>query len=390
MICGEWRYGVSYNHLNLTFSFCLFFFFLFHVTSSSTKQTSNKQYLRQECPDIFTNDEWVSSSPDWPSNTGVLEGCEGSGGMSQCVQDNVGAIAYIDAGHGQKDGLPEARLPRDDIADIDSYWTSAEAQMLGGIAQAEDGILPSDPTSDFGAVSLIGRPNAWPMVLLTYIYVRQDLSHMPEPDERGLLVAFLKAIYDEHFVAVCRDEYNFILPSENMRTFGLNAVARLENQPGVNVTEWTFEKNTTAIDGQGDFVISVKRKSVKDLERDRLTDAITTIDGSLEELETTATESSQDIEVMKEDIATMKEQIADLLNKVNTLEELLLQEGGIDVAALAAGSGNEFGDSEETQLRSALVLSILSFVGMFVLGLLVVFRNSSKGSGGGSVPTSMA
>ena len=52
-------------------------------------------------------------------------------------------------------------------------------------------------------------PNTWPIVALSYIYVRKDLSHITNPVSQGLLQAFLTALYTEEYISVCEEEFGF-------------------------------------------------------------------------------------------------------------------------------------------------------------------------------------
>ena len=71
------------------------------------------------------------STITWPA--GTFEG-QGSGGMASFIQSNVGAIGYIDAGHGHNAGLGEIALQNRDGA----YLTTRQADIgaAGTIALA--------------------------------------------------------------------------------------------------------------------------------------------------------------------------------------------------------------------------------------------------------------
>jgi hypothetical protein len=305
------------------------------------------QYMRQTCPEVFPAD-LVGPLPSWPTDQqkNLLPDCDSSSAMAACIDSVAGAVGYI--------GLDEARLPKDDATD---FWTSQEAAASGGIRQAQIDILPEAASADFGAVTLVNRPNgAWSMVLLTYIYVRQDLSFMETADERGLLIAFLRALYDENYMTVCEVDYGFKLPSEAIRAFGINAVDQLETAAG-NSTKWIFEgSDTQPIVGQGKYVLSSKRDSVTDLDRDAARKAIAN-------LETMLTKALSDLSLLENNLTAKDAAVDELRSIIASLQ--------------SGGSGNtelQLSGDNESKLRAALSMSSLCFIALIVLGLYAVCR----------------
>lgn len=265
--------------------------------------------MHQACPDEWDED-MVGSRITWPDDT---IGCEGSGGMTKCIQETEGTIGYIDAGHGINAGLNEIKLKNFD----GEILSSAEAAAQGGIAAAENGALPDSASDDFSQVNLLNRPGkyTWPIVLVSYVYVRQDLSYFETAEEAGLLVAFLRALYDDNYIQQCADNYGFTLPDAAARAKAIEGINSLV-MPG-NYTEWIFEDSTFPIGGQQQYVISSKRKRISDVER--------------------ADFSS--------DVATLMEE-----------NKMLMEQ----VAALQENSGMT--GSQETQLMAALVMSSICFI----------------------------
>ena len=328
--------------------------------------------MNKSCPNKFPAN-LVGSLPDWPATeSNILENCQGSAGMAGCIHDNVGGIGYIDAGHGLGAGLPEVRLPKTTttVADAvtpgdndNAFWTSQEAVVDGGIQQAERNILPAAATADFGAVTLINRPGgAWPMVQLTYLYVRKDLSFMASPEERGLLIAFVKALYDTDYVTICQEEYGFMLPSDEIRQFGLDAVAELES--AADATEWTFEQGTQAVVGTGDFVLSAKRQSVGSLERDRNADEVGYLVGQVAALETK-------LQAAVSSVSAMEKKLQESQDQVNEMNNMLA--GGGDGSTTFEIVG-DFTDQDETQLTAALTMAAMSFIAWVAFGLFYACR----------------
>ena len=73
-----------------------------HGSSSTAGFTS---YLQKKCPAYWTLG--AGSTITWPAGTAEAQG---SGGMSEYIDSNDGAIGYIDAGHGHSKGLTEVYL----------------------------------------------------------------------------------------------------------------------------------------------------------------------------------------------------------------------------------------------------------------------------------------
>lgn len=112
--------------------------------SSSTYSITH--YLHAQCPQ--TADEpkgWpgdkAASRIEWPGSTNA---CDGSGPMTSCIENNEGAIGYIDAAHGHEALLNEIRVRNGD----GRYLTSKEAGIEGVQAAAAD--LSSVPDTAFG------------------------------------------------------------------------------------------------------------------------------------------------------------------------------------------------------------------------------------------------
>jgi len=301
----------------------------------------------------------------WPEDT---LGCEGSSGVTKCILDNEGAIGYIDAGHGQSANLQEIELENDE----DTLLNSKTAAENGGILAAEAGVLPETADANFAngrymrlsfcdlvaecshrsspihsSVSFLDRPGkyTWPIVQMTYVYVRRDLTFIDDPQEQTLLVAFLKALYDERYITQCATEFGFTLPSPEVRDFFRDEIERLLVTSD-NATEWIFEVDTKPLEGTGEFVISEKRKLIADVNQESLQETVVALDGTTETTETNVAEAMETISRMN-----------------RQLEEL--------------GNG-DFTEQDQTQLKAALVLSSLSFALWFIFALCYGVRWFTK------------
>jgi hypothetical protein len=313
---------------------------------SHSLSTSHTQYLRKACPGSWP-EALTGSKPDWPAEPTI--GCQGSSGVTTCIRKKVGTIGYLDAGHGISAGLDEIQLQNE----AKTVQNSQDASAKGGIEAAEGDSLPNDPTDDISSVSLLDQPGefTWPIVQMSYIYVRKDLTYMEEPNEQSLLVAFLKAVYDDDYSSDCYKNFGFTRVSEATRTYALNAIDSLI----VNDTaaEWIFESDTLPYEGAGNFVISTKRNNFLAVSTSSLTDM------------------TADIE---EDITSLNKQLLDAGEEILKLEAELK-----DFAALAAGN-NEFTDDDAMQLKAALAMSSVSFI-LTLVGLVAWTVGSCRGLG---------
>lgn len=231
--------------------------------SSSTSGITN--YLSKACADVWSSDN-TGSSVEWPADT--LE-CQGSGGVVNCINEEPGSIGYLDAGHGHGAGFKEVYLENRDGTKL----TTTQSAARGGIAGAADvdGLLPAAPTGDFSDVSLIWQPGefTWPIAAMTYIYVRQDLSFIPVPQEQALLKAFLETLYDDSYVEKCVEAYEFA--KVDGAAFALAQTAIDSLLIDASATPFEFEADTQKQVGAGDYFISSKRKSASEVEIDSLT-----------------------------------------------------------------------------------------------------------------------
>jgi len=245
--------------------------------SSSTASVTG--YLSKKCPDHWPLG--AGSTVGWSLDT--ME-CQGSGGVTKCIRDKEGAIGYIDAGHGWDEGLKEVRLE----ISPDEFKTSEDMDKVGGFAAAADSAalssMPADFEEDFSEVNLLNQPGAWPIVVMSYVYVRKELfTYMPDEKERGLLKLFLESLYDDEYIGTCT-EHGFSMVPEKVREKALDA---LKNTVQFDVAnEWSFEykSETRKKEGHDDYVISGKRRSYKEYELTRNEEEIQKLHEELLEL----------------------------------------------------------------------------------------------------------
>jgi hypothetical protein len=52
----------------------------------------------------------------------------------------------------------------------------------------------------------------WPIVQMTDVYVRKNVtSYLINPQEQSLLIACLRALYNDVYIARCRDDYGLTI-----------------------------------------------------------------------------------------------------------------------------------------------------------------------------------
>lgn len=245
-----------------------------HRVLGSSSTSSITKYLHQACPSEWP-ETMVGSKITWDEDT---MSCDSSSLMVKCLRNNEGTIGYADAGHALQEGLDEVSLMNLSGRRV----SSAEAAENDGIGAALVN-LPSSPDMDFGDVNLINQDGdyTWPIVALTYVYVRKDLSFLSS-EEQSLLVFFLKQLYNDDYIDQCK-QYGFEIVPENVRQLGLAGIDML--QVADNATEWTVEgKETQPGDGQGDHVISSKRAGYAEVERNANAFAISSLQDQILEL----------------------------------------------------------------------------------------------------------
>ncbi|KAL7529171.1 hypothetical protein ACHAXR_004982 [Thalassiosira sp. AJA248-18] len=259
--------------------------------SSSTYSITH--YLNAQCPQNESNPKgWpadkTASKIVWDDSTVA---CDGSGPMTTCIRENEGAIGYIDASHGHEALLNEIKLKNGD----GRFLTSKESGIEGIQAAAVDlSEVPDQADGDFSNVAYYNEPgpNTWPISLVSYIYIRKNLSHITNPARRTLLKAFATALFDPDYIGLC-DRYGHIPVPPVVRDISLAGLDMLQLEAG-DEYNWIFEKSTMPGYGQGDYVISQKRKNFVLYEADSLADDLDPV--------------IKDVRALKLELASMKSQ----------------------------------------------------------------------------------
>lgn len=219
-------------------------------------------YLNQKCPAKWPLGD--GSTLNWATSSG-FNPVDGSPGMQNHIKDKVYSIGYLDAGQGHDFHLPEVAVANADGASR----TSKASIALGGVTEAGiRGLLamrfPSSPTADWSSVNLYDMPgaNTWPIVLVTYLYVKKDQTKT-NPKTAAALRAFIQYIAT-NMDGLCQ-EFGFTEPASSLRNKTLAAAASIVYPAGMDM--FTFETATTMYTGMGVGVISSLRGSIDMYER---------------------------------------------------------------------------------------------------------------------------
>ena len=310
--------------------------------------------MHSACTDntLALSNKLTGELPAWPEPTESFLSCSGSSGVTKCLVANSGAIGYIDTGHGLDAGLSEVRLQS--TYDPKIFFHSQESSNISEAITSD--ILPDLATYDFSNVTFLNRGSTttWPLILVTYIYVRTDLpSLLASPFEQTLLVAFLRTFFNSDYVNICSKLYGFTVMNDipSMKEYGENAIDLVEMSINASATKWTFESSTMLYDGAGPYVFSSKRKEIIDVTVQDLSTAVMNIENEL-------------VTRVDSDDTTIK-RIEDLQKEI---ERIIL-----DIAALESRTSSDtslksgeneaiFTSQDASQIKAALALSSLSFI----------------------------
>lgn len=134
--------------------------------NGSSSTASVTQYLNSACPTSWPIGS-VGKEITWAEGT---IGCEGSGGMTDCIRNTPGTIGYIDAGHGISEGLTEIELRNANNV----FISSAEAAENDGIiaAAGPDAGIPDELDGNFAGVDLLNQVSvsASPTMHLVFVH----------------------------------------------------------------------------------------------------------------------------------------------------------------------------------------------------------------------------
>lgn len=131
----------------------------------------------------------------------------------------------------------------------------------------------------------------WPIVAMTYIYIRNDITYL-EPESQRLLKAFLTALYMPEYNQICADEFGFVPVTGTLKEKAEQVIQGL-TVSGV-AKDWSFELSTEVGNGQLDHVFSVKRDSYSEIEQDALIKQVAALQAEVEALKKSSGSSTAD------------------------------------------------------------------------------------------------
>jgi hypothetical protein len=122
---------------------------------------------------------------------------------------------------------------------------------------------------------------------MSYFYIRTDIyKFVPNQEERGLLKIFLESMYDDNYFGNCED-LGFSAPPSKIKDMAKDAIDNIIKWEFTNDYEqWSFETaaKTLKIVGQGEHVISAKRRSLAGVSIENIAGAEKRLKGDLEYL----------------------------------------------------------------------------------------------------------
>lgn len=141
------------------------------------------------------------------------------------------------------------------------------------------------------------------MKLLSYVYIRKDVSFITNSASRALLKAFATALFDPNYIDLCLVDGLIPVP-QTIRVMSLKGLEMIDvSDVDGSTVEWTFEKSTEPGGGQGEFVISSRRETHKAYEINRLSGEVTTLTEDVNRL-------NQELEIMRQQLQLLQTTLA--------------------------------------------------------------------------------
>lgn len=246
-----------------------------HRVHGSSSTAGTTAYLEKTCPG-----DWKlgsGSTITWPSGTAEAQG---SGNMAKYIAENDYAIGYLDAGHGHSLGFEEIALKNKKGQSL----TSKEADIS---AAGDSVVLPSDPTADFSGVNLydLDGDKVWPITLVSYLYVKSDLSLMSA--ETGMLLkGFIEYVLSTEGQEMVKD-FSFTPVPKKILDYNKVTLGGITWPRDMKTLSFESSGTTRKGDGALTTVISGKRKSYAEVERDELAKKVAELEETVANLKAT-------------------------------------------------------------------------------------------------------
>jgi hypothetical protein len=183
-----------------------------------------------------------------------------------------------------------------------------------------------------------------------------------------LLKAFLKALYNDNYVAECEESFGFVRVSGDLKN---RSIAAIETLLVANATaqEWIFEETTEPRIGSADYVISQKRKAYSELEQDQVVSLVASLQDQIAALKAENSELINAVDYLEDEVQTISTSMESVQATITTSGAANAANTGFEEDMIGDGT---FGEDEETALKAALALSIISFA-LWMLALVFIF-----------------
>ena len=247
-----------------------------HRVKGSSSTTGITEYLASSCPAHWKLG-YGSSIDTWPEDT---FGRYGSGQVTEFIDENKGAIGYLDSGHGHSFNLKEIAVKNKD----GKYIRSVDADIGIAVTKAiAAGRIPKSGFDDWSKVNFydLDGPTTFPITMVSYFYIRKNLLAKSK-DTAALLVALLEyVISDDGQDMISTSEFKFSKIPQGFKDLNAKTISELDLP--ANTHKFSFELGSTKIGGEGggaagagEFVISRKRQNYVDYKLDKLDDDVRT------------------------------------------------------------------------------------------------------------------
>jgi len=262
-----------------------------HRSDGSSSTTGFTGYLESKASSDW--DLGSGSTVDWNEGDN-FQANEGSPGVTDCIHDHAYSIGYLDAGHGHNRDFQEVMLQNEEgtwLTSLDAIEYADENGENGVAAAAAAQTNTPGADESWADINLYARGGVmtWPIVLISYIYLKKDMSAM-DGQKVQLLIAFVDMVLSDEGQALLPD-YSFnAVPAVwsqkwFLETTGTRAMISL---PAVSGTTYTMEgEETDKWTGMGESVISSKRNSYSLWKLGEIDIAMTKMEARVAALETT-------------------------------------------------------------------------------------------------------
>jgi len=328
-----------------------------HRDTGSSSAYALTAYLHKSCPEHW-DAHLVGNTVDWPlTGDERYISAQGTSTMIAAILDTPGAIGFADAGLALDQGVSEVALKMEQVTINGGFFlTTNNALKKNGVSatlDAQGANIPTSGDADWSGVDLINQVEgyiyAWPMVLMTYILVRKDLpTFISDPRAQSLLVAFLKALYDPAYMGHCEEEYRFLPVKGNLRDMALESIDMLELSP--DAPDWIQEIDILPYGGQGDYVISTRRKQILVIDQGILMEKVHRAEVALE---------------------AMTQEMTAINVKSNEIEIEL------EKVALDQGIPDDLLSDEQERINASFGMGIVSLV-LWFFSIVVIYRQQAK------------